>query len=577
MSKIPTFSDYSTKLRLAGQEAWSSLREDLKTGVEALATSIKNSPEVSIFTFMDKIIRDLQCGIRVDIKAFNLSSDSPRTDTKNNKNIFETLQSYLLSIEPKEAEMGAEGLAERILGSPGISKKFNEIINEISSSKTLIDTKSFEFSKKIDTWTNGLIEISKDTLLKDPSSKTSPVQERICKNLQFHLESKKFKNEVKGFFQDIAMLGNAEKLMNKLESAWLESSDLDPKLAEDRDKVHDSVVNEIKKEGHSLSEETLKKLVQNADFPNAGVSLSLFTHAIKLLNTEYKILEEHKEEVSQSVALYLAAAMLGKAGSLLKPVNPILGVSASILSTALADLPTHAGLVKDDLVGKVEEVVNTRIHKAIENATEEVKKPEDLHTIQKGREAVTEIISLLISELAPKIVSNGATIVGASVLNPSLGLITALGLTQTVNNSVKTASTLMVYEGALNKASAAMTKSIQTGENIGEALNNSTQASIEKRNQQKIDKLDQIERSRKFSLITTGFTLFDSEGTGQSTTEKLTGLEGIYKTTDEILDQGYTLTRVLLRDLAKLIMNLQKFEALMRKYENSNETHDTLT
>jgi hypothetical protein len=135
----------------------------------------------------------------------------------------------------------------------------------------------------------------------------------------------------------------------------------------------------------------------------------------------------------------------------------------------------------------------------------------------------------------------------------------------------------MVYEGALNKASAAMTKSIQTGENIGEALNNSTQASIEKRNQQKIDKLDQIERSRKFSLITTGFTLFDSEGTGQSTTEKLTGLEGIYKTTDEILDQGYTLTRVLLRDLAKLIMNLQKFEALMRKYENSNETHDTLT
>jgi hypothetical protein len=136
----------------------------------------------------------------------------------------------------------------------------------------------------------------------------------------------------------------------------------------------------------------------------------------------------------------------------------------------------------------------------------------------------------------------------------------------------------MVYEGALNKASAEMTKSIQTGKNINEALNNSTQASIEKRNQQKRDKLDQIDRSRKFSLIATGITLFERAGENRvNPTEELTGLEGTYKTTDEILDQGYTLTRVLLRDLAKLIMNLQKFEALMRKYENSNETHDTLT
>ncbi|MEB3316470.1 MAG: hypothetical protein VKK32_09710 [Candidatus Melainabacteria bacterium] len=63
----------------------------------------------------------------------------------------------------------------------------------------------------------------------------------------------------------------------------------------------------------------------------------------------------------------------------------------------------------------------------------------------------------------------------------------------------------------------------------------------------------------------------------QNLTEKLTGLEGTYNSTDNILDQGYTLTRKLLRDLPKLIMNLQKFEALMRKYENSNEFHDTLT
>ncbi|MEB3316469.1 MAG: hypothetical protein VKK32_09705 [Candidatus Melainabacteria bacterium] len=481
MSKIPTFSDYSERLKLASQDALSSLVKDLKTGVKNFGISAKNIPEIPVFAQLDRIIRDLQCGIKVNVNDFNLLPESPRTGTKNNQNIFQTLQSYLLKIEPKESEMKAEDLAKRVLDSPAISEKFNEIINEISSSKTLVDTKSFGFSKMIDTWTKDLIEISKDILLKDPSSKTSPVQERICKNLQFHLESKKFKNEIKSFFQDIAMLSNAEKLMNKLESAWLEHDNLDPKLAEDRNKVHDSVVREIKEDGHSLSEETLKALVQNADFPNAGVSLSLFTHAVKLLNTEYKILEEHKEEVSQSVALYLTAAMLGKAGSLLKPVNAALGMSTSILSTVLGeDLSTHAGMIREDLVGKIETKVNERISKAIENATNEVKKPEDLHTIQKGREAVDLIISLLISELAPKIVSNGATIMGASVLNPYLGLITALGLAKTVNTSVQAAATLMVHENDINQASAKMTKSIQTGENIGETLDDVTQASREK-------------------------------------------------------------------------------------------------
>jgi hypothetical protein len=579
MSKIPTISDYSERLRLAGQEALSSLGKDLKTGVKNLGISAKNIPEIPVFAQLDRIIRDLQCGIEVNVNDFNLLPESPRTGTKNNQNIFQTLQSYLLKIEPKESERKAEDLAKRILDDPAISKKFNEIINEISSSKALIDTKSFEFSKKVDTWTNDLIELSKDILLKDPSSKTSPVQERICKNLQFHLESKKFKNEIKSFFQDIAMLSNAEKLMNKLESAWLEHNRLDPKLAEDRDKVHDSVVNEIKQEGYPLSEETLKKLVQNADFPNAGVSLSLFTHAIKLLNTKYKILGEHKEEVIQSVALYLTAAMLGKAGSLLKPVNAALGVGASILSTALADLPTHAGTIREDLVGKIETKVNKRIFEAIENASDKVKKPEDLDTIQKGHKAVDLIISLLIAELAPKIVSNGATIMGASVLNPYLGLITALGLAKTINTSIEGAATLMVHEKYINQASAEMTKSIQTGDDIGRTLNTLTQASILKREQQKRNRHVQTQLSRAVSIIgtgtiATGMNPFSNEG---DHLEELTAAEGAYNTTDQTLDQVSMLVGKFFKDLPKLIMHLQKFEALMREYENSNESHDTLT